>query len=85
MSDEKDTKAIHFTFPHFEHKKPKAKNLKREKSITVYVCNRCGHKWLGNKEHEPKVCPKCKSVYWNAPRKLYYDWHAKHSKKVVKV
>lgn len=41
--------------------------------ITVmgYRCERCGHEWLprGDLEQDPKVCPKCKSPYWNRPRK----------------
>ena len=44
--------------------------------ITVmgYRCERCTHEWiprdLGNDpDKEPAVCPKCKSPYWNRPRK----------------
>lgn len=35
-----------------------------------YRCQRCGHEWLPrkNSKNEPKVCPKCKSPYWNRPR-----------------
>jgi len=36
-----------------------------------YRCERCGHEWLPReKDQEPQVCPKCKSPYWNAPRKF---------------
>ena len=32
-------------------------------------CKRCGHKWIPRKEgEEPRVCPKCKSPYWNKER-----------------
>jgi predicted Zn-ribbon and HTH transcriptional regulator len=35
-----------------------------------YLCERCSHTWLPRgKEQEPKVCPKCKSPYWNTPRR----------------
>ncbi len=34
-----------------------------------YRCERCGHEWLPRKGEEPKVCPRCKSPYWNTPRK----------------
>lgn len=34
-----------------------------------YRCERCGHEWLPRQEGEPRVCPKCKSPYWNRPRK----------------
>lgn len=36
-----------------------------------WKCERCEHVWVprdGAKE-EPRVCPKCKSPYWNKPRK----------------
>ncbi|RLG16289.1 hypothetical protein DRN69_01175 [Candidatus Pacearchaeota archaeon] len=32
-------------------------------------CFRCYHTWRRRKEKLPKVCPKCKSPYWNKPRK----------------
>ena len=36
-----------------------------------YQCERCGHVWVPrNKEEYPNVCPKCKSAYWDKPRKL---------------
>lgn len=49
-----------------------------------YRCLRCRHEWVprgveppkeeGKKppdpEEEPRVCPKCKSPYWNRPRKV---------------
>lgn len=47
--------------------------------ITVmgYRCERCGHEWIprGDVAGEPKTCPKCKSPYWNRPRKamMTYD------------
>lgn len=36
-------------------------------------CKRCGygtgdHPWIPRVE-DPKVCPNCKSPYWNVPRK----------------
>ena len=41
--------------------------------ITVmgYRCERCRHEWLPrrNEAQEPKVCPKCKSPYWNSSKK----------------
>jgi hypothetical protein len=35
-------------------------------------CERCEHVWVSSKPddpQEPRVCPKCKSPYWNRPRK----------------
>jgi hypothetical protein len=40
--------------------------------ITVmgYHCERCDHEWIPRDlEQDPSVCPKCKSPYWNRPRK----------------
>ena len=40
--------------------------------ITVmgFRCERCAHEWIPRDvEQEPAVCPKCKSPYWNRPRK----------------
>jgi len=49
-----------------------------------YICERCSHMWIsrniGSKSvplthpkhgggRDPLVCPKCKSPYWNIPRK----------------
>jgi predicted Zn-ribbon and HTH transcriptional regulator len=32
-------------------------------------CKRCGHEWYPARPKLPKVCPKCKSPYWNKERK----------------
>jgi DNA-directed RNA polymerase subunit RPC12/RpoP len=39
--------------------------------ITVmgYRCERCGNEWIPRSEVEPRNCPKCKSTYWNKPRR----------------
>ncbi|MCD4740020.1 hypothetical protein K8R43_02370 [archaeon] len=37
--------------------------------IWGYRCERCGHEWKPRNEEEPRVCPKCKSPYWNRPKK----------------
>ncbi|MDP2719372.1 MAG: hypothetical protein Q8P44_06035 [Dehalococcoidia bacterium] len=58
--------------------------------ITVmgYRCERCGHEWLPRfEEKEPKVCPKCKSPYWNNPKKqtpMTYEEFSGKIKKVLK-
>ena len=40
-------------------------------TVWGYRCERCGHEWLPTKQGqpEPKVCPKCKSPYWDTPRR----------------
>ena len=45
-----------------------------EIKLTGYVCERCNHIWAPrllkkSKKSKPVVCPKCKSPYWNKPRK----------------
>lgn len=43
--------------------------------IQGYRCERCGHEWFPKDrsvdaaKRLPTVCPKCKSPYWNRPRK----------------
>ena len=37
-------------------------------SLMGYRCERCGHEWLPRNDQAPKVCPKCKSPYWDKPR-----------------
>jgi DNA-directed RNA polymerase subunit RPC12/RpoP len=38
-----------------------------------YKCERCDHTWLPRIHEDdddlPVICPKCKSPYWNKPRK----------------
>jgi DNA-directed RNA polymerase subunit RPC12/RpoP len=52
-------------------------------TIMGYRCERCDHEWIPKDfEREPAVCPKCKSPYWNRPRKAtammtYEDFRAK--------
>jgi len=40
-----------------------------------YICERCEHIWVPrfnktSSQKKPLVCPKCKSPYWNIPRKV---------------
>jgi len=41
--------------------------------VSGFECLRCGHKWAPKKivdePTKPKICPKCKSPYWDLPRK----------------
>jgi hypothetical protein len=37
-------------------------------TIMGYRCDRCGHEWIViEKDQEPKLCPQCKSQYWDLP------------------
>jgi DNA-directed RNA polymerase subunit RPC12/RpoP len=37
-----------------------------------YRCERCGHEWVprGATATAPKVCARCKSPYWDKPRRV---------------
>ncbi len=35
-----------------------------------FRCDRCGHAWVPRRKAQPIICPRCKSPYWNKPRKL---------------
>jgi len=34
-----------------------------------FKCEKCGHEWVPRNEETPIICPRCKSPYWNKPRK----------------
>src|SRR4030095_8515331 len=34
----------------------------------THHCTRCKHTWIRRTAHDPKMCPKCKTVCWNKPR-----------------
>jgi hypothetical protein len=37
--------------------------------VMGFRCLRCAHEWVPRQfKPEPKVCPKCKSPYWNRQR-----------------
>ncbi len=38
-------------------------------TILKCKCERCKHEWITRSKETPKVCPKCKSPYWDTPRK----------------
>lgn len=40
--------------------------------VEGYQCLRCGYQWVPRifkEAEEPTICPRCKSPYWNKPRK----------------
>ena len=36
--------------------------------LTKLECKRCEHEWIPRTEVYPKLCPKCKSPYWDRDR-----------------
>ncbi len=51
--------------------------------LTGWQCERCGHVWVSRQgvTEEPRVCPKCKSPYWNRPRQKPKDVKGKKDTK----
>jgi len=43
--------------------------MQPQTGITRLICLRCDHEWT-QKVEVVKVCPKCKSPYWNLPRTM---------------
>ena len=37
-------------------------------TLTELECKRCGHIWYPRRPQYPKVCPRCKSPWWDTPR-----------------
>ncbi len=37
--------------------------------LTEHVCTRCQYHWWPRQVTTPKRCARCKSPYWNSPRK----------------
>lgn len=38
--------------------------------LPTLKCVRCGHTWPPRTQNLPKVCPKCKSPYWNTEKRV---------------
>ena len=38
-------------------------------SVTVWVCSRCGHEWQSREDTKPICCARCKSPFWDRPRR----------------
>ena len=40
-------------------------------NLTGHRCYRCGHEWIPREKGDiPRVCPKCKSPYWDRPKRI---------------
>lgn len=33
-----------------------------------YKCERCGHEWFSRSGARPRICPRCKSAWWDTPK-----------------
>lgn len=43
--------------------------MENQNRVIALNCMRCGWNWPQKGIDKPMTCPKCKSPYWNAPRK----------------
>src|SRR5437899_11414927 len=39
-------------------------------ALEGFRCARCGHEWVPRKDEVPRVCPRCKSPFWDRERTL---------------
>jgi len=39
-----------------------------EQKIKKNKCLRCNHVWVQRTDNTPRVCPKCKSAWWDIPK-----------------
>ena len=44
--------------------------IKKEVFRLECTCERCGYTWESKGTMTPRVCGRCKSPYWNVPKKL---------------
>lgn len=55
-----------------------AKRYQVKIQVDAWKCERCEHVWVPRSldmNVEPKVCPKCKTPYWNVPRRMPKKTH----------
>ena len=51
---------------------PIGKSTMAKIKVQGYRCERCLHEWVPRRSSttEPRTCPKCKSPYWDTPRRV---------------
>jgi len=50
--------------------------------LTGFKCGRCLYEWVPHRDTKgvPRICPKCKSPYWNKDRKYNLKSHFQSKK-----
>lgn len=41
-----------------------------EVMLKGFKCLRCKHTWVPRRSDRPRVCPRCKSPYWDKPKRV---------------
>ncbi len=52
----------------YNYIKKNQKGVRKKMKLPEMKCNRCGYTWVA-RIVKPRMCPSCKSFYWNRPRK----------------
>lgn len=61
-----------------ENKEMEKEGIGKRVLIWGHKCYRCSHAWRPyNLDEAPRVCPKCKSPYWDRPKKNKQNKEAK--------
>ena len=47
------------------------------KNLPMLECKRCGHRWRPRGPGKPRVCPRCKTKYWEFPKEKTFGEIAK--------
>jgi len=56
----------------------KSENYQIQIKVNAFKCLRCGHRWIprvelsqleGELKDKPRICPSCKSAYWDLEKK----------------
>ena len=42
--------------------------INKQTNMKENTCIRCEHSWYQRKPEQPRICPKCKSPYWDLER-----------------
>lgn len=44
----------------------------------IRECKRCKYQWFGRRGRVSKICPACKSPYWDTEKKMHFDKQAEN-------
>lgn len=56
---------------------------KKQFSMPKWRCLRCGNEWLPQKDGKPQTCSKCRSPYWDRPRRVEIEKKAQELEALI--